>query len=614
MPSLAADPVTDGAVHTWSHDWIVEAGSPDARPVVHDAAERSSLMRSEDGRIVVLFAGLLTNARELEAGAHPHSAADIVRRAFAGDVRTVANRLRGPFALFIYERDARRLWVGRDQVGQQPLYVARRGSAWLFSGSPHVLDRLPGVASGPDPVALSEYLCGWYPSVASTGYRGVERVAPATLIRIEDGREHAERYWDPWPEDEPIEWLSSRQLDGFDDVFQRAVARSTGAGPAAVFLSGGLDSIAVAAAARDDCVKRGEAAPRALSLAFPGAAANEETVQRGVAARLGLDQTLTSLDEAAGPAGLVAAALTMAGEWPVPMWNIWAPAYEHLGRLARQQGSASILTGRGGDEWLTITPYLAADLVRAGDVAGLHRLLAMRRRSQNLHGLGAHARLLWLTAGRPLASAALDAIAPRLWQSRRRARLLAERPSWVAPDPQVRAAMDGRVEGWMTPARPRQGFYVREMRTALLHPAITQDLEETQEFGRRLGLHVLHPFWDVDVIELLYRAPPHLLMADGRSKSLLRRQLSDRLPGLGLERRGKVTAGGVFRNLVQREATAAWTRLGGMRALGKLGIVNSSGVQSVLPAALEAGPTRHTGRVWELLTLETWVRERFGVV
>jgi len=59
---------------------------------------------------------------------------------------------------------------------------------------------------------------------------------------------------------------------------------------------------------------------------------------------------------------------------------------------------------------------------------------------------------------------------------------------------------------------------------------------------------------------------------------------------------------------------AAWNRLGGAKALGELGIVNSSGVQSLVPATLGTGPTSHTGRVWELLTLETWVRQRFGVV
>ena len=612
MPSTATEPVAGTRLRVWNHEWVVEFGESGSPLRVHDGPDGSSLIRAEDDRIVVLFAGLLINARELHTEGYSGNAAEIVRQAFRGDAVALARRLRGPFAVFILERATGRLWVARDQAGQQPLYLARTAK-WFFSGSPAVLDRQEGVKSGPDPVALSEYLCGWYPSVASTGYRGVERVAPATILRIEGGREYSERYWDPWPTDQRIEWLNAQDLDRFDEVFARAVARTTDMGAPAIFLSGGVDSIAVASEATDRLRAQGDRGPHALSLAFPDGPSNEKPIQVGVAGALGLGQTILPFDEAVGPDGLIARALAMSAEWPVPMWNIWAPAYEQLARTGRGQGCTSILTGRGGDEWLTITPYLAADLVRAGDFGGVARLLAMRRRSQNLSGVRAHARLLWMAAGRPLASAALDAVAPRTWHSRRRARLMAERPSWVAPDPQVRASMDERVDQWIAPARPRQGFYVREMRTALLHPAITQDLEETQEFGRRLGLNVLHPYWDVDVIDLLYRAPPRLLMADGRSKWLLRRRLAERLPGLGLERRGKVSANSVFRNLMQRQAKLAWDRLGGVRALSELGVVSSSGVQSAVPAMLGAGPTQHTGHVWELLTLETWVRQRFGV-
>jgi asparagine synthase (glutamine-hydrolysing) len=612
MSSLSAEQPRTARARRWHHDWVIGVDASGAAPSV-SADDNASLESSSDGRLSVWFSGLLTNAREI-GGPEPPSAAELVRREFSRSGFAVVPRLRGPFAVLVHERETGRLWAARDHIGQQPLYVARTAKGWLFSGSPVALDRQPGVRSGADPVVLGEYLCGWYPSAGATGFRGVERVAPATVIRVEHGREYRERYWDPAREDEPVAWVTADDLDRFDDVFTRAVARcSASAGRTAVFLSGGVDSIAVATAAADDRRARHDVLPQALSLAFPDGAANEETVQAAVARALGLDQFIAPFASTVAHDGLLARALALGAEWPVPMWNVWAPAYEHLARAGLDRGCDTILTGRGGDEWLTITPYLSADLVRRGDLAGVARLLGMRRRSQNLSGVRAHARLLWLTAARPLASAALDALAPRWWHAQRRRRLLGERPSWVAPDPQVRAAMDQRVEDWMAPARPAQGFYVREMRTALRHPAVTQDLEETQEFGRRLGLRVLHPFWDVDLVELLYRTPPQLLMGDGRSKWLLRRRLAERLPGLGLERRGKVSAAGVFRNFVQKEATVAWERLGGARALGALGIVSSSGVQSAMPAMLAAGPAQHTGRVWELLTLETWVRQRFGM-
>jgi hypothetical protein len=296
----------------------------------------------------------------------------------------------------------------------------------------------------------------------------------------------------------------------------------------------------------------------------------------------------------------------MTASWPQPMLNLWAPAYGYLARLGRRDGARLIFTGRGGDEWLTVTPYVLADYAARGNVVGLWRTLAAWRRAHHA-GVGDLTRLMWTTAGRPLASATLDAVAHRSWSARRRQRLLAERPPWVAPDPVIRSAMDDRVDRWMETARPPQGFYVREMRTALFHPGITHDMEETHEFGRLNGQRVLHPFWDVDLVNALYRIPPHLLMKDGRSKWLLRRRLAARLPGLGLERRAKVSARGVFRGLMASEAPAAWAHLGGVKALADAGIVSPAGADLAYESAARLRRLG-SGRFWALLNFETWAR------
>ena len=152
-------------------------------------------------------------------------------------------------------------------------------------------------------------------------------------------------------------------------------------GPPAIFLSGGVDSITIAAAATDIRRAAALAPPLALSLVFPDAASNEEAVQTAVARELGLPQRLVPLGEASGSKGLLAAALELSAGWPQPMWNIWSPAYMHLARVAGGEGARVVLTGRGGDEWLTVTPYLMADLAARGDVGGIWRMLQTWRRS-----------------------------------------------------------------------------------------------------------------------------------------------------------------------------------------------------------------------------------------
>jgi hypothetical protein len=120
----------------------------------------------------------------------------------------------------------------------------------------------------------------------------------------------------------------------------------------------------------------------------------------------------------------------------------------------------------------------------------------------------------------------------------------------------------------------------------------------------------MHPFWDVDLIELLHRVPPDMLIMDGRAKWLLRRQLGQRLPGLGLEKRGKTSAAHVFRGLLDREAPRAWQSLGGLPALERIGAVRTADIQSGLQSRTLVERTGGVGRLYTLLNLEAWVQGR----
>lgn len=608
---------------TWHADWLVSFGRRPRNPETLDPlwswasldttltvryASGSDLRVAQDSQHVVLISGLVTNIDEIDPSARQKDAARIALDLVKSRGREAFNSLRGPFAVLAWDRNAGTLMVARDHVGLQPIFYARRADGrWLLSASAEVLASQPGVSSEADPVVLSEWLCGWFPHVEDTAYRSVRRVPPATVLTFGGPEVTRHRYWDLLTERKDVQWLEESDLDAFEPLLERAVRRTVNGFSPAIFLSGGVDSISVALSAVDGARQTGTAPPLALSLAFPDKVSNEETIQKGVASQLGLEQVMVPFADAAGARGLLAEALAMSVGWPQPMWNIWSPAYDALAREAAMRDRNVILTGRGGDEWFTITPYIMADQLRRGDLAGAWRFLQMRRRSNQMAGLRAPAQLMWLAAGRPLASAACDALAPAAWHRRRRRRLLTERPDWIAPASHVRRAMDERLDAWIDAARPAGGFYQRESLTAIRHPAVTHAMEETQEFGRRHGMRVLHPFWDPDLIEMLHRVPPDLLMRDGRSKWLLRRKLSHRLPGLGLERRGKVHAGHVFTDVMTSESSAVWDRMGGARALAKLGVVTDIdlGKQQDL-SSLVGSP----GRLWTLLNLETWVRHR----
>src|SRR4029079_15317523 len=95
------------------------------------------------------------------------------------------------------------------------------------------------------------------------------------------------------------EWLTDEETRRFSDVLDQAVRRCLSLGRAGIFLSGGFDSVSIAAVAADLSRKAGVEPPAALSLAFPDPTCNEQNVQRGVANALGLPFKLADFQEAA---------------------------------------------------------------------------------------------------------------------------------------------------------------------------------------------------------------------------------------------------------------------------------------------------------------------------
>ena len=78
---------------------------------------------------------------------------------------------------------------------------------------------------------------------------------------------------------------------------------------------------------------------------------------------------------------------------------------------------------------------------------------------------------------------------------------------------------------------------------------LAMENEECFESWRMMGVRELLPFWDPDLIKLLYRIPPEFLNRGGRSKGLVRDMLARRFPHLGFERQKKVVAIDFFRSV-----------------------------------------------------------------
>ena len=186
-------------------------------------------------------------------------------------------------------------------------------------------------------------------------------------------------------------------------------------------------------------------------------------------------------------------------------------------------------------------------------------------------------------------------------------------PDWVAPDPVLKQEIDQRLEtrlGQTKPMRDTGGFYFRELWECLDHPLTAMEMEEVFESGTRMGLRILMPYWDVDLLEMLYRIPPHLLNKGGRSKGLVRQSVARRFPQLGFERQKKVTATNFFNSTMLQDGKKAWQVLGGTPALAELGIVDEERLGSTMEDILAGNQPRQAYRIWDVLNLEAWLRPR----
>ncbi|HYR76606.1 MAG TPA: asparagine synthase-related protein [Pyrinomonadaceae bacterium] len=590
---------------------------------LHLVAEVESVLPAFDERAGcgVIFDGALYNRRDLqnELGdqrlASDNDAAFIVA-AYQKWGESLLKRLRGSFALVIWDSQREVLLCARDPLGSCPMFYAEGHHELLISTSINSLIRHPNVSAALNRAALAEYLFDRFPGLDETFFAAVKRVPPGRVLKVTKEGRSCYRYWDP-ASGGTVKWLTPDEVEQFDELLDRAVGRCLSFGPTGIFLSGGLDSVSVAAVAAEYCQLNELPKPCALSLAFPTPDTNEEVIQRSVAAQLGLPQVLKGFNEAAGVDGLIAAGLELGSSLSSPLMNPWLPAFYDLAREGKRRGCEVVLTGGGGDEWLTIGPFLAADMLRGFDFSGIYRLWQSERRSYRRSSAALLLGLLWRFGAKPIlhppAHRFVKQVAP--WALRLRHRVSPWPASWVPPkwlaaEASLRIELDQRrEEQHKNSEHDSESLYIREMRKALDHPMISFDQEENFEIYRRAGVRLLQPYWDADLVELLFRTPPFLLNHGGRTKGLVRASLARRFPNLGFEQQKKVVATNFYASTVYEGARKVRQRIGRLRALGEMGIVDEQGAETALDQFLAQGEDpKATYHFWNVLNLESWAR------
>lgn len=457
-----------------------------------------------------------TLAGRLAGSSNLASAPDALLLLHAYDVwgSAMLDRLLGDFAFAIWDAPNRTLFCARDHVGVKPFYYAAAGTAFVAGNTIESLRAHPQVSDTLDDHAIADYLLfGHNRHPERTSFADVRRLPAAHSLtwRASTGPV-IERYWRLHVTDQIRLGREEEYVERFDELFAAAVEDRVRGARAAVFMSGGLDSTAVAAVARDVMARRyGHFELAACTFSYDGLIEDTEADHATEVARwLDISILRVRLDDdlAEDPWGETAS------------WSAEPSNQPALGRVVRQVAGALSearvgFTGQGGDPALHITPV---DATQRAAADGWVRMAAAMARHRLIHGQ-------W----------------PRIGlRTQMRRRLRGHRfetpdvfPPWIATDLVERLDLHRRHRAFArmqldrTATRP-------EAECQLAGPEWSFILEWDDAGMTGFPAEFRHPFLDVRLIEFCLALPPIPWLAE---KHILRRAMKDRLPGATLSRR-----------------------------------------------------------------------------
>ncbi len=322
-------------------------------------------MLSSDSRYVITFNGEIYNFRELRSElatkGHAFSTCtdtEVLLAAWCQWGSKCIERLDGIFAFAIYDRLERRLYLIRDHLGVKPLFYRETKDSILFASEPLAL--LNQFHEQPDLVLedLDSYFTFNYLPAPRTGLKGVHQLPGGQLLTVDTNGIRISRYWTPeYPLDLPD--YNRALVDNFETILDESVRSQTVSdAPLGLFLSGGLDSYAVALSTVSSGL-----IPKSFTLGFDNPAHDERLAAAEYASHLGIQNDAYKF---VWDSGEIRETLGAMGELLAD--SSCFPVYQ-LSRHARRQATV-VLAGDGGDELLA-----GYNTYRAGEITPLIRTL-----------------------------------------------------------------------------------------------------------------------------------------------------------------------------------------------------------------------------------------------
>jgi asparagine synthase (glutamine-hydrolysing) len=571
------------------------AGLGVARLRVIDLETGDQPVYGEDGAVSAVVNGEIYNFGELREALRyrghrfsTRSDAEVVPHAWEEFGASAVPALTGMFALALWDRRREELVLARDRMGEKPLYYAEIDGGLVFGSELRALLAHPAVGRRLDVYGVARYLAFDYVPDHHSILEGIRKLPPGHCLHAGGDTVSVAPYWDlSFRPDERLDeaaWCEQIR-QGFDRAVEMRLESDV---PLGCFVSGGIDSTAVAATAA-----RQRPGIRTFSVGYTGTRHDERGWARLVADRCGT--THEELEVGPEAAGQVIRALGDLLDEPVADMS-FVPLYL-LARAARRHITVA-LTGDGGDEVFAGYPTMAAERWHRRFAALPPLLVALLARSGRARGVPEPlGQFLAALGERPDArnQVLLGGMVPGRYRE-----LLT---------PAVQAALAGfdpydDIARTLAPCRSDEPTARLVYRYFKLYLA-GQNLVNADRASMAVALELRAPFLDHQLVELLSRVPSRFKLSGfANLKRLLKRALADRLP-VEILRRGKqgfgVPLSGWFRGplagLVREVLAPDRLRAGGIFAPPTVGRL----VEEHL-----AGRRDHGRVLWALVVFECW--------
>jgi len=579
---------------------ILDLSDRGAQPM---ASPRASVWLTYNGEIYN-FMELRLELEALGRRFLSRSDTEVILQGYEEWGEAVVDRVRGMFALAIWDGRTEQLLLARDRLGIKPLYLARREGIILFASEIRALLASRLIEPRLDRVALDRFLAHQTVPVPRTLIQDVEMLPPATIVRFDArGRRSERQYW---------HLLGSANADVRSVSRRDAAARLSGLlaesaslhlmsdVPVGAFLSGGIDSSAVVA-----LMHRAGQRARTFAISFPGTEYDESRYAAAVARAFGSEHTEIPLTQR-----------DLLAQLPDALASVDHPSGDGINtyvvsRAVRAAGVKVALSGLGGDEFFGGYPSFR----RLRRIAGFGRLWRHSPRvvrtaaASAVRRAGAGSLASTKTAGLLETDGSVAQAYPvmrQLFARDHRMALLGVDAVAAAerePDPNL-ALLEGAAERYPE-ADLMTLVSFAEART-YMHDVLLRD---TDQMSMAHGLEIRVPLLDHRVVECVMGLPESVKQSPGLPKGLLVESLGVPLPDECVQRlkKGFVLP---FERWMRSELRDLCEQR--IRRLAESEIVRPEAVASLWQSFIEGDSSTTWSRPWALVALSFWL-EGVGV-